>query len=223
MSDRARPRPTRAALVVGALIGALALAGCGAGQITQTSDQVAAVEGANAGTGQIAIRNATFEFDGPVEGAAVYAVGGNAPLEMAIVNTGADMDRLVGASSPIASSVQITGDMRIPGGQVLTVTGAPAPVVAAPQPGGAEAPAEQPAAGEAPAVTPEPTPEAEAPAALPVDEGEPGLASIVLTGLTEDIQAGRTYPLVLTFERGGEVRFEVPVANPNTLREEAQH
>jgi hypothetical protein len=95
--------------------------------------------------------------------------------------------------------------------------------VAAPQPGGAEAPAEQPAAGEAPAVTPEPTPEAEAPAALPVDEGEPGLASIVLTGLTEDIQAGRTYPLVLTFERGGEVRFEVPVANPNTLREEAQH
>jgi copper(I)-binding protein len=232
VSDRARPRPTRAALVVGALIGAVALAGCGAGQITQTSDQVAAVEGANAGTGQIAVRNATFEFDGPAEGDAVYPVGGNAPLEMAIVNTGAEMDRLVGASSPIASSVQVTGDMRIPGGQVLTVTGAPAPVVAAPQPSGAAAPdaaageapaAEAPAAGEAPAAIPEATPEADAPAALPVDEGEPGLASIVLTGLTEDVQAGRTYPLVLTFERGGEVRFEVPVANPNTLREDAQH
>jgi copper(I)-binding protein len=227
VSDRARPRPTRAALVVGALIGALALAGCGAGQITQTSDQVAAVEGASAGTGQIAVRNATFEFDGPSEGDAVYPVGGDAPLEMAIVNTGPKLDRLVAASSPIASSVQITGDMRVPGGQVLTVTGAPAPVVAAPQPDGAEAPAAPPtappAAGEVPAVVPEATPEAEAPAALPVDEGEPGLASIVLTGLTEDIQAGRTYPLVLTFERGGEVRFEVPVANPNTLREEAQH
>ncbi|TQM15798.1 copper(I)-binding protein [Pseudonocardia kunmingensis] len=216
VSDRARRRPTRAALAAGTLIGALALAGCGAGQITQTSDQVAAVEGANATAGQIAVRNATFEFDGPVEGDAVHAVGADAPLSMTIVNTGAELDRLVSASSPVATTVQITGDMRVSGGQALAVRGAPAapapaPADAAAAPGEEATPGEEPATGT--------TPEAAAVAPLPIDEGTPGVANIVLSGLREDIQAGRTYPLVLTFERAGELRFEVPVANPDTLRE----
>jgi copper(I)-binding protein len=215
VSDRARRRPTRAALAAGTLVGALALAGCGAGQITQTSDQVAAVEGANASAGQIAVRNATFEFDGPVEGDAVHPVGGDAPLAMAIVNSGAELDRLVSASSPVATTVQITGDLRIPGGQALAVEGAPAAAAPAPAaPADAADAATTP--GEAPATGTEPE---AAVAPLPVDEGVPGVANIVLSGLREDIQAGRTYPLVLTFERAGEVRFEVPVANPDTLRE----
>jgi copper(I)-binding protein len=225
VSDRARPRRNRAPLVVGAMIVAVALAGCGAGQITQTSRQVAAVEGANAGAGQIAVRNATIEYDEAAHGAAIYPAGAAAPLQMTIVNSGAEVDRLIAASSPIASSVEISGVLRIPGGQALTVEGAPVRV-AVPQPV-APAPAE---AG--PAATPEPAPGAEPtapPAAAPpttvapppVDEGEPGGASIVLMGLREEVQAGRTYPLVLTFERAGDVRFDVPVANPETLREDA--
>jgi copper(I)-binding protein len=222
VSDRARPRPTRAALAVGALIGAVALAGCGAGQVTQTSDQVAAVQGANVDAGQIAVRNATIEFETPAEGAAIYPVGGNAPLTMAIVNSGAELDRLVAASSPIASSVQLSGDLRIPGGRVLTVEGAPASVTQpadaatppAEQPG---LPAQTPAAGEAPQATPEPAPESPA-VQLPAEV--PGVASIVLTGLHEEIQAGRSYPVVLTFERAGEVRFDVPVGFPDALRED---
>jgi copper(I)-binding protein len=219
VSDRARPRRNRAPLVVGAMIAAVALAGCGAGQITQTSRQVAAVEGANAGAGRIAVRNAVIEFDEAAHGAAIYPAGAAAPLQMTIVNSGAEVDRLIAASSPIASSVEISGVLRIPGGQALTVEGAPVRVAV-------PAPAE---AG--PAATPEPAPGAEPtapPAAAPptvapppVDEGEPGGATIVLTGLREDVQAGRTYPLVLTFERAGDVRFDVPVANPETLREDA--
>jgi copper(I)-binding protein len=212
VSDRARPSRTRAPLIVSALIAGVALAGCGAGQITQTAEQVAAVEGANAGTGHIALRNATIEFDAPAHGAAIYPAGAEAPLEMTIVNSGSEVDRLVAASSPIAASVQISGVLRIPGGQALAIEGAPAPV-AAPVPADA-------------AATPEPAPGGTLPAPVappPAEEAEPGAGHIVLTGLSEEIQAGRSYPVVLTFERAGEVRFDVPVANPDTLREDAAH
>jgi copper(I)-binding protein len=214
VSDRARPRRTRAPLVVGALIASVALAGCGAGQITQTSRQVAAVEGANAGAGQIAVRNATIEFDAPAHGDAVYPAGADAPLHMTIVNAGTEVDRLVAASSPVASSVQVSGVLRIPGGQTLAIEGAPAPL-----------PTPLPAGG-APGATPAPPPAGTpattlpTPAAPPAEEAEAGVGNIVLTGLREDIQAGRSYPLVLTFERAGDVRFDVPVANPDTLRED---
>jgi copper(I)-binding protein len=218
------PRRNRAQLVIGALIAAVAVAGCGAGQITQTSRQVAAVEGANATSSQIAVRNAMIEFDEPAHGAAIYPVGGSAPLEMVIVNSGAEVDRLVAASSPVASSVEISGVLRIPGGQALTIEGAPA---AAPAPAEGAPPA---TAGATPNPTPTPAPPTSAPPAEPAPaeqpsaaEGGSGAGHIVLTGLREDVQAGLTYPLILTFERAGEVRFDVPVANPETLREDAAH
>lgn len=230
------PRRNRAQLVIGALIAAVAVAGCGAGQITQTSRQVAAVEGASATGGQISVRNAMIEFDEAAHGAAIYPIGGSAPLQMVIVNTGAEVDRLVAASSPVAESVQISGVLRIPGGQALTVEGAPA-ALAAPSPAEA-APAATPSAApgtSTPTTAPStPAPSAAAPPTStpapaaqpapvvppPAAQGEPGVGNIVLTGLREDVQAGLTYPLILTFERAGEVRFDVPVANPDKLRED---
>jgi copper(I)-binding protein len=209
VSRTARIRPIRAAAVVGALIGAVALAGCGAGQVAQTAEQVAAVGGASANVGPIAVRNAEIEFDNPTHGAAVYQPGGSAPLEMVIVNTGAEADRLIAATSPIATTVQVTGTREIPGGRALVIEGAPP----APAPTGVPgAPGATPAAPTTPA-TPTTAPEA----------GAERQASIVLTGLHEEIQAGRTYPLVLTFERAGDLRFEVPVANPATPREDEAH
>jgi copper(I)-binding protein len=238
------PRRNRAQLVIGALIAAVAVAGCGAGQITQTSRQVAAVEGANATAGQISLRNATIEFDEPAHGAAIYPVGGSAPLQMTIVNSGAELDRLVAASSPVAESVQISGVLRIPGGRALTIDGAPAPVAPLPAegaptaapgatPGAApttEAPTTDAPTTEAPTTAP-PTSVPTAPGAAepapvvsePAAADEQGVGNIVLTGLREDVQAGLTYPLILTFERAGEVRFDVPVANPDTLREDPAH
>jgi copper(I)-binding protein len=214
------PRRNRAQLVIGALIAAVAVAGCGAGQITQTSRQVTAVGGAHATSSQISIRNATIEFDEPAHGAVIYPVGGSAPLQMVIINSGAEVDRLVAASSPVADSVQISGVLRIPGGQALRVEGAQAaPVAPAPAEGAPTATPAPPTPAPLTAAPPaaEPTPAAE-PA-----EGEPGVGHIVLTGLREDVQPGLTYPLILTFERAGEVRFDVPVANPETLREDAAH
>lgn len=198
-SRAGRTRPARVSTVVGAMIGAVVLAGCGAGQITQTSQQVAAINGANATAGAIAVRNAQFEFDTAAHGAAIYLAGASAPLEMSIVNTGTQADRLVAASSPVASAVEITGDAAVPGGQVLTIEGAPVAVPAAPP--AAEATA--PALPTTPTVT---------------ATGETRTASVVLTGLRQDLQAGPTYPVVLTFERAGELRVDVPIGVPDTPR-----
>lgn len=125
MSRMPRIRPTGAALVVGTMIGAVALAGCGAGQITQTSSQISAVGGASGNAGPIAVRDAVIAFVPAAETAVVYPRGGSAPLQMTIANSGATADTLVSASSPAAASVQITGAADIADGQIVVVGGAP--------------------------------------------------------------------------------------------------
>jgi copper(I)-binding protein len=230
VSRKLRIRPTGAAVVVGAMIGAAALAGCGAGQITQTSEQVAAVAGASGNAGPIAVRDAVIEFAEDAEGAAIYPVGGAAPLQMSIVNAGPQPDRLVSASSPAAASVRISGIAEIPPGQVVVVEGVPAAAptpTTAPQATQTAGAAPAPTAGAAPtptAAAPTPTPTAAAPAPttarVPFEQG----TQVVLTGLREEVNAGLTYPVVLSFERAGDVRMDVPVANSVEPREgEAGH
>jgi copper(I)-binding protein len=116
----------RVVLAVGAVVGAFALAGCGAGQITQTSSQQSGVGGASANVGQIAIREAAFAFTGNGKTAVIYPSGGDAPLTMTVVNFGAQVDKLTNVSSPAAQSVKITGDGTIASGRVLLVEGLPA-------------------------------------------------------------------------------------------------
>ena len=108
------------------MVGALALAGCGAGQITQTSSQASGVGGASANVGQIAIREAAFAFAGDGKTAAIYQQGSEAPLSMTVVNFGGQVDKLTNVSSPAAESARITGDATIASGRVLLVEGLPA-------------------------------------------------------------------------------------------------
>jgi copper(I)-binding protein len=196
-----RFRPTGAAVFTGAVIGAIALAGCSAGQITQTGSQQPAVVGANAGTGPVVVRDAHIEFGEQAQGANIYPRGGAAPLRMSIVNSGGLADRLVSASSPAAASVQISGEAEIPSGRVLLIEGGPAAATG----GGAQRPDEAPA-----------TPRAGTGGA----EAGGHEAQIVLTGLKEDVRAGLTYPLVLNFERAGQITMSVPVGFPSEPRED---
>lgn len=235
VSRTERFRPTGAAVVTSAVIGAIALAGCGAGQVTQTSTQQAAVGGANAGTGAVVVRDARIAFAEGAKGANVYNRGSDAPLEMRIVNSGNEVDKLVSVTSPAAASVKISGDAELPGGQVLVVEGEPA-APAAPASGAAPASAVPGQAGEAPAAaTASPAPSAvptaaapasEAPAsavatseAAPAGVGGGREAQVVLTGLREDVRSGLTYPVVLTFERAGQLTLQVPVGTPSEPRE----
>jgi copper(I)-binding protein len=246
-----RFRPIRVAVVSSVAIAAMALAGCGAGQVTQTSTQVPAVVGASGNVGAVAVRDAHIEFAEQPQGAAIYPRGGAAPLSMSIINSGGEPDRLVSASSPVADSVQISGNADIPAGRLLIVEGggAEAPVAAPTAAAGPTPAAPAGSAGPTPAAPAGPT-TAVAPSANPNSsgdevggsglEGEPALSSpvptppldgpaevpergaqVVLTGLKENIQAGVSYPLVLNFERAGQVTVQVPVGYPSEPREDA--
>lgn len=45
-----------------------------------------------------------------------------------------------------------------------------------------------------------------------------GAVRIVLVGLRSPVSAGLRYPVVFDFERAGELRLDLPVENPRTLR-----
>jgi copper(I)-binding protein len=105
--------------VAGVVLGAALLAGCGAGQQAQTSEQTSAVAGANTQVGNIAIRNAEIAYPDTIPASAnVYPVGGTAPVEMVIVNQGTAADRLVSGTSPLGT-VQLEGDTSLPAGRAL--------------------------------------------------------------------------------------------------------
>jgi copper(I)-binding protein len=89
----------------------LTLSGCAAGQISQTADQVAAIDGANGSVGDITVLNARLA---PVEGEG-YAQGANGRLLLWISNGGLSADTLSQVDTPAADSVRIVGDASIPG------------------------------------------------------------------------------------------------------------
>jgi len=93
----------------------LALSGCAAGQISQTADQVAAIDGANGTIGDIAVLNARLA---PTEDED-YPAGSNARLLLWISNDALQDDKLTGVSTSAAKSVRINGDATLLG-QTLT-------------------------------------------------------------------------------------------------------
>lgn len=200
--------PPRSGLLAGVLVGALALTGCGAGQIAGTAEQVAAVNGSNAAVGPIAVRDAVIVYGEQAEGGAVYARGSDAPLNLFVINEGEEADRLVSASSPWASSVTISGVTEIPAGRSIAVEGEPA--AAEPPAAGTRSPSTGPTTNPAPTSAP-----------APQESGaEAEGMQILLTGLLDDIRAGLSYDVTLVFERAGEVTINVPVGATEEPRED---
>ncbi|GAA3363636.1 copper chaperone PCu(A)C [Saccharopolyspora gregorii] len=113
-----RVRLTSAALGLGAV---LALAGCSAGQVTETDTQVAAVAGGSGDAGGIGVRNATLSFP---ETGSRYAEGASAPLAAVLINDGAEADKLVEASSTYAASVDVAKNRTLPSRSALHAYGA---------------------------------------------------------------------------------------------------
>jgi hypothetical protein len=126
-----RPARRTYGAVAAAVLVAVALTGCGAGAVTQTSTQASAVNGSTGQVGNLVLRDATIAAATTLAGAA-YQPGGSAPLNLTLVNTGSTPDKLLSASSPVAGTVQITGDATIPAGTAVTVgnTGASGPGLA---------------------------------------------------------------------------------------------
>lgn len=98
---------------------ALVLAGCGAGQITQTSTIQPAADGALGQAGSVLVRNATLANRDVCEQA--YPAGSNAPLQLTIANTGPRDDALVSVSSANAAGAAIEGQKTVVAGSTLVV------------------------------------------------------------------------------------------------------
>jgi copper(I)-binding protein len=209
------------ALVAGACA-ALALAGCSAGQVTQTARQVAAVAGANITVGTIALRDLMIEYNGP-EG---YRAGEDAPLVVRIFNDGVAPLTLTGVTSEVAESVTVVGG---PGATVsplptATATGSPSPA-ASPSPAESPSPGGSPSPGESPSPAASPTP-APAPVQTPVAIQIPPQSYVLLVPgqgrylqlnrLKEALVPGASAAVTFTFDNGTSVPVRVPLAPPST-------
>ncbi|MHA6802089.1 copper chaperone PCu(A)C [Salinifilum ghardaiensis] len=180
----ARLRLVPAALGLGA---AVVLGGCSAGQTTETETQVAAVNGASKESGDIAIRDAQFTF--PQDGTA-YPQGSSAPVQLMIANSGETSDRLVGASSPYAASVDISGTTELPGDTALHAYGEQAP--------GAEGSGY----------------------VQPTSNSDQREVAITVNGFTEEIDPGVTIPVTFRFAEAGEITVQVPIGQDHRPRPE---
>jgi periplasmic copper chaperone A len=108
-----RPLPAVTARIVACCAIALVVIGCGAGQITQTDSQVAAVDGAYGDVGTIALRDVLIPYPPSPEG--TYPAGSSVQVLLTIVNQGDSADELTAVTSPAARQVLLLGTTTIPG------------------------------------------------------------------------------------------------------------
>lgn len=130
-----RHRFTRRPLAVTALITASCAAaltvGCGAGQITQTDSQVAAVDGAYGDVGNnIGLRDVLIPL--PPDRNGTYPAGSSVPVLLTIVNQGTTADELIAVTSPAARQAFVFGTKVIPPGTNVTSTAGSTPAGAQP-------------------------------------------------------------------------------------------
>jgi copper(I)-binding protein len=240
MVSRQTTRPLRklvpaVAIGVSALLG---IVGCGAGQVTQTARMEPAVNGNTGQAGDIMLRDVRVAFP---ESGEPYEEGDDAPLLLAIVNVGADEDRLVGATSP-AGRIEMVGNPSLPPQTALqvvlpednpaassaagTTTTTTSQTSQTSETSGAETPGSEsssPESSSPESSSPESSQSSssELPTAAETEAVSPsavGTLSLVITGLTGELPFGKTVPVTFEFERAGTVTISLPIAAPATPR-----
>jgi hypothetical protein len=107
-----------AALAAGAVIGAGAIAGCSAGQVSQTAMQQSAVDGSQAVINNVALRNVRIQA---LQTGDFLRPGATVDLVLVAVNQSPDItDKLVGITTGIGK-VTVTGDPTLHASGVLFV------------------------------------------------------------------------------------------------------
>lgn len=113
-----RTSTVRAALAASGLATAIALTGCGAGQISQVATQEPAVNGVNASAGQIMLRNVHLRAPQTSD---YVRPGSDVELLFVAANDSPDRsDKLVSITSDVGT-VTVSGDGAIAAGGVLVV------------------------------------------------------------------------------------------------------
>jgi len=208
VSRAEHPTTTRRRVLSGVLgIGlAAALAGCGAGQITQTDMQLASINGANGNAGPIALRDVQLAYPPNKQG--VYQPGSNGVLILTVVNTGLTPDTLVRVTSPAVTSVLVngsaTGTVALPGNFAVSAGSDPDDVTIT-VPSALEG-------SSSPSVSATTTP-----SATPAPQLRQ--MTIELVGFRSvnggSLRAGMTIPVTFFFARAGQVTIgQVPIGAP---------
>lgn len=116
--DSRRAATSRVGLAVGGVLVAAALAGCGAGQISQVATQEPAVNGTIGSVGPIALRNVHIQA---VETGDALEPGRDVALIFTAANNSPEVaDRLVGITSDVGT-VTVTGNTALPANGMLAV------------------------------------------------------------------------------------------------------
>ncbi|WP_446224068.1 hypothetical protein ACTWPB_02195 [Nocardia sp. IBHARD005] len=191
----------------------IALTGCSAGQITQTSRQAAAVNGNHATVGDIALRNVHIVYP---EATAEHNKGGKAVIALSIINTSETVtDELTSVSSDLGQ-IKITG----PGGDAKFVLKPQQTVVVGPgetKPAAADDNHGATAAAPTTTAAAPTTTTTAAPTGAAAGQDTPSIdpvkdpATIEITGLAKDIVPGLTYNVTFNFKDAGTVQVAVPV------------
>jgi copper(I)-binding protein len=222
------------AVAAGAL---LALGGCAAGQHAQTAEEVPVVDGVGAQAGPIALRAVTVTPPSDNN----YPAGGDATLELIIVNQSRSDDKLVEVSTPAADEVRLfanqadstftpppptptmsasgTGSSTATGTGTATGTATGTPTgTATGSPtgtGGTSASGTETASGAATSTAPAAPSTIESidlPAGGHTLIGyEPDQNVIQLHGLTKQLFPAQAFPITFRFEHAGAVTFTVSV------------
>lgn len=180
---------------------ALALSGCSAGQVSQTADQVAAVNGNSADADRISLRNAHIVFPSADAGEYNNSKGGKALVALSIINNGETIaDELTSVKTDLGTVV-----LTPPAGKSAIQLAPQQTVVAANKPANAK-PADSHGGGHGASAAPS------APATKPAaDDPEGNPARIEIVDLSRDIAPGLTYTMTFNFKQNGTVQIEVPV------------
>ncbi|MGQ0775617.1 MAG: copper chaperone PCu(A)C [Pseudonocardiales bacterium] len=181
---------TLAARIVACCAAALMLTSCGAGLTAQTASQAAAVDGANADLGAIALRDVLMPY--PEEHHGTYPSGSDVPVHFTIVNETTSADTLISVTTPAARQVLLQGTTTIPAG--MAVRGDTDPSGMDPSGMDPNDPAANPAAPANP---------------LDIDE-----LRIVLVDATRPLRPGLNIELTFVFRDAGPVTLSVPMGPP---------
>ena len=221
-------RALRAATMGALLLSPIALSACSAGQVAQTATQNRDKVGPEAAVGDITLRQITLAH--PQDG--LYEEGENAELQMAIVNTSTEADTLVGIEGEVFDGVLVSGQATaspaVPGSPSAEPVATTAP--AAPTTPGTTPQTTAPEATPSPGALPTPTvpaapstPTASSEVEIPVPAGSTVFlggasgATVELAELSEELTAGQSIEVTLTFEQAGEVTVQALVATPDRV------
>jgi copper(I)-binding protein len=198
----------RAALPLIAGVTSVALlSACGAGQVTQTSDEIPAIQGVGTSAGHVTVDDAMILFPPRLQ----YPAGADAPLSLVITNGASTDDTLISAHSDAARAVEVTP--AAPG----TTPPARGCVLAPNLP---EPAAEPGPAGDAADAAAKPLGRTGATLAESVPNGgmaimTPNCPHLLLVGLKRPLTLLDTVPLQLTFAGAGTVDLVLPVQTSN--------